>query len=335
MAYYGPPRDPTDVMGRRVVAYLIDFLLLAAIYAILFASTAHRYSGAPTNACQILRDRGQGGACVQMGSTVWQLRGGGAGVTYGFGLLAGFLDLVVLQSITGASIGKLIMGLRVVGSAGDHAAFWRILVRWIFLPIDLVCLVLGLIIASVTHPHRRIGDMVAGTFVIGSDDAGRPINAAAPVQQPAYAGAQWNAPTAGQPSWGATPPAAAWGTQPAPPQWGTPPPPPPPPPAAQPQPQWGAPPAAVPPPPPPAPQPQQWTAQPPPAPPGWQTPPPAAAPPPPPPPPAPAPPSWNAPPPAAPPPPPAAPTPPPAPEPSTQGESWWDKALGGEDEEEQ
>ena len=38
-------------------------------------------------------------------------------------------------------------------------------------------MVLGLIVAIVTKPHRRVGDFVAGTYVIGKADVGKPIDA--------------------------------------------------------------------------------------------------------------------------------------------------------------
>jgi hypothetical protein len=204
---------------------------------------------------------------------------------------------VVLQGITGASVGKMILGLRVVNGQGGVCGIGRAFVRWIFLLIDSICLVVGLIIASVTHPHRRVGDMVGGTYVVGLASVGQPMPGTAPQQQYQYAYGQPGAPDWTPPGT-AVPPAAGWGATP-PPVWGAPPPdaqPPPPawgapPPAAQP-PAWGAPAEPTPTPPPPAP--------------------PAAAPP-------------------EPVPPTAAP-PAPAPPPAAEGESWWNKAFGDDDE---
>jgi hypothetical protein len=270
-----------------------------------------------------------------VGSRVYTWKGGGAAVAYGLSVLAGVANLVVLQGITGASLGKLIMGLRVVDSQGAPCGMGRAFVRWILLIVDTICGVLGLIVAGLTHPHRRIGDMIGGTYVVGQENEGRPLVAAVypPANQYAY--------PQGAPEWappGAQPPAPGWGTAP-PPAWGTPP-------AEQP-PVWGAPPPSAPP--------ATWGAPPPSAPPaetqaGWAAPT-APAPAqsgwaaPTPPPPAPTPPT---PPPPAPPtePPPAPPTepPPPAPAQETQekqasppsppadGESWWNTALGGDDE---
>ncbi len=328
MAYgMQPQRDPTAVMGRRIVAYIIDALLIGGtLVAALLVIKHQTFKGAPVDACRTLREGGFNGQCVQFGSRVYTWRGGAMAAGYGISALVGLLDLVVLQGVTGASVGKHILGLRVVNAQGQPCGLGRAFVRWLLLIVDASCFIVGLLVALLTHPHRRIGDMAAGTYVVALADVGRPF-------QGAPAAYQYGYPPSGPPGWAppgvAQPPAAPWGTPP-PSAWGAPPPPP----AAP----WGAPPPATPP---------TWGATPPPesAPPGWGTPPtpptgpapdpgtqpwaaPAPAPTPPPPAPAPTPP-----PPAAPSPPAPAPAPAaePEPTPAAEGESWWSKAFS-EDE---
>ncbi|MDQ1384177.1 MAG: hypothetical protein QOG65_1556 [Actinomycetota bacterium] len=322
MAYGMPLQgDPTNVMGRRIVAYVIDFLLLAGIGIAVFAVTKDQvYTSAPAHACESLRAGGLSGSCVQIGSRVYVWKGSGIALGYGIGALANILDLVVLQAVVGASIGKLIMGLRVVDAQGRKAGFGSVLLRWILLIfVDNLCFVVGLLTASLTHPHRRVGDMAAGTYVVALADVGRPVlGPAAADQYGAYGQpgpAGWVPPGGapqGAPGWGA-PPAAPYGGPPSPPGgWSAPPPP---------QPTWGAPPPTSPP--------------------GWGAPPTAES----------APPTWGSPLPSSPeqtpgwaeptPPPPSttpAPPPPaddpPGPEPDApvDGESWWNKALNKDDE---
>ena len=318
MAYgMQPPGDPTAVMGRRIVAYIVDSLLISGIFIVVMALTKNNaYTRAPSGACQILRDRGFSGQCLQFGSCVYTWKSGGAAAGYGSSALASFLDLVVLQGITGASIGKLIMRLRVVNAQGKPCGVGRAFVRWLLLIVDAACFIVGLLVALLTQPHRRIGDMAAGTYVVALASAGRPLPGAPQSYQAAYQGApsypgapypgappyQSPYPQTGAPGW--APPGAA---PPPPPTWGTPPPPPP---------TWG-----TPPPPPPA----EWGA-PPPAPPAAE----------------PASPAWNAPP-TPPPAPPAtepapadpAPTDRPAPAPPAAGESWWSKAFDEDAESEE
>jgi len=344
--------DPTNVMGKRIVAYIFDAVLVGGVtIAFLALTKSHSYTGAPSNACNNIPDSNFSGQCVQLGSRVYTWDGSGLTLGYGIGILVGLLNGVVLTGITGASIGKMVMGLRVVNAQGEKCGIGRAFVRWLLLIVDaFFCFLVGLLTASLTHPHKRVGDMAAGTFVVGVASMGTPIPqnvgmvyTGYPPAPPGAYGAQ-----PGAPAWGADPNAGQWGAPPppaAPGQWGAPPAAPPPP--AQ---QWGAPPPPAAPPPPPG----QWGAPPPVVPVSTQAPPPPAAPgqpaswgappsaPPPPAPAAPAPPSWGARPADAPTPPPqpAPPQPPaPAPAPPQQpappepgGESWWDKAVTEDNE---
>ncbi len=302
MAYgMQPPGDPTAVMGRRIVAYIVDSLLISGVFIAVMALTKNNaYTHAPSGACQILRDRGFSGQCLQYGSRVYTWKNGGAAAGYGTSALVSFLDLVVLQGITGASIGKMIVRLRVVNAQGEPCGVGRAFVRWLLLVVDGACFVVGLLVALLTQPHRRIGDMAAGTYVVALAAAGRPLPGAPP-SAASYQGAppyQYAYPQPGAPGW--APPGAA---PPPPPAWGAPPQPPPP--------TWGAP--------PPTDAPPQW-GSPPPAPPAWNAPP--------------------SPPPTPPAPEPAQEDPSsqadrPAPaSPPAAGETWWNKAFDEDDESE-
>ncbi len=323
MAYgMQPPGDPTAVMGRRIVAYIVDSLLISGIFIAVMALTKdNAYTHAPSGACQILRDRGFSGQCLQFGSRVYTWKNGGAAAGYGSSALVSFLDLVVLQGITGASVGKLIVRLRVVNAQGEPCGVGRAFVRWLLLVVDAACFIVGLLVALLTRPHRRVGDMAAGTYVVALAYAGRPIPGAPPSSYQAaasYQGAppyQYAYPQPGAPGWappgGAPPPPPGWGTTP-PPAWDAPPPPQ--------TPAWGAPP----------PPPPTWGAPPPTAaPPEWGAPPsapPAAEP---------APPAWNAPTPPPPAPEPSQADPPPPASPPAAGETWWGKAFEEDDESEE
>ena len=92
-------------------------------------------------------------------------------------MLAGFLDLVVLQAFTGASVGKHCLGLRVVDENGEGPSFLRTLARWLLLIVDSGCFLVGLIAVNTTRLHRRVGDLVCRTRTWSDRaDAGRPID---------------------------------------------------------------------------------------------------------------------------------------------------------------
>jgi uncharacterized RDD family membrane protein YckC len=307
MAYL-PQRDLTEVIGRRISAFVVDTLLVSGVSVALFAVLkTNSYTGAPSDACQQLRDLGISDPCVQLGSHVYTWTGGRFALAIALAVLVSLVNHVLLQGMTGASVGKMMLGLRVVDAGGRVCGVGRAIVRWLFLIVDqFFCFLVGLIIVLVTHPHRRVGDMVAGTYVVSTADAGRPVVPLAAMPPYAYAGqGGWTPPAPGTPTWGAPPPPATWGAPPPPvqPTWGT--------------------------------QPRAWGTEPPPTAPYQPSPP--ASPPPPETTPSPgsAPPSWG-----TPPPPPATPAPPvpsapggpeAAPEdPERRAESWWDKALGDE-----
>jgi uncharacterized RDD family membrane protein YckC len=327
---YAPPRDPTNVVGRRVVAYVLDVILLSAIVvAILAATKSNSFTGAPDDACKIVEAAPDySGSCVQLGSRVYTWDDSGVSVAVLVGLGAWVANLVVLQGITGASIGKMITGLRTVNEQGEVCGIGKALVRSLVLIVDsLFCGLVGLITVLSTQPHKRVGDMVAKTFVVAAADSGTPIGAAP--RPPSYAYA------AGSPGWGAPPasPQPGWGAPESAPPPGS----------AAPASHWApSQPVAEPEPEPPTPAPPPASAQPPgPAAPSWAQPPPAKAPPPPPP----EPPSWAQPSPQQPPPSAAPPSwgtePPPVPAPETptpaeeaeeeeppQAEDWWNRPGG-------
>jgi uncharacterized RDD family membrane protein YckC len=174
-----PPRDPTAVLGRRIAAYLIDVALVAVIGAALVVTAYTRYFGAPAGTCPGFIATAGGYWCLKVGGHLYVLSQSGRLRVEALTMLAGFLDLVVLQAFTGASVGKHCLGLRVVDENGQGPSFLRTLARWLLLIVDSGCFLVGLITAITTHPHRRVGDLVCGTYVVGQASVGRRINVVA------------------------------------------------------------------------------------------------------------------------------------------------------------
>jgi uncharacterized RDD family membrane protein YckC len=218
-----PTYDPTNVMGRRIVAYLIDWVIPVVLGIVLFVTLAESLDKSGTifegvDMCSSVRDAGDATLCFETDDSVFAVDGGETALVFGVPILVSLLNYVLLQGITGASVGKLIMGLRVVTGDGSKAGFGRQVVRWLLLlVVDSQCLVIGLIVASLTHPHRRVGDMVAGTYVVGKQDAGRPVVPQVAVPPGGYAPQPYSAPyqaavPAAPPPSGFGAPAAAPGT---------------------------------------------------------------------------------------------------------------------------
>lgn len=337
MAYVsGAQRDPTAVVGRRIVAYVVDGLLgLLALVVVLSLVKHDTFRNAPADACSILRARAADSSvlCVRVAGRAWLWKRSDFLVAAYAAAAIGILDLVVLQALTGASVGKHALGLRVVNEQGEPAGFGRTIVRGLLLVVDGGIFLIGLIAMLSTRFHRRLGDLAAGTYVVGKAGAGNPVGIA-PMAVP-YGGPVFAPPAPGPMAVpgpvlaeAAAPMAPGWGVAatPAPPPavgslWSNPPN------TPRPSPTPAPPPAAPAPAPPSSPMPAPSVpAPPPPAP--W-APPPAPAPA------APPPGQWtpSSAPPPSPPPPQQSPGPPPAPptpERKLEPESWWDTAIPAE-----
>jgi uncharacterized RDD family membrane protein YckC len=221
---YGPPTtlDPTNVMGRRITAWFIDAFIPLVIALVVgwsvFVGAATKTSGVPAGYCTQVHFQSQGVSCVQLGNDVYVATSGQARHAFAVGgliYLIGAVNLFVLQGLTGAAIGKHMLGLRVVRADGNIAGFGWNALRTLLLVVDqFFCALPGIITASVTHPHRRIGDFAAGTFVVAKQSVGTPIAAAV-----GYSGypPPWT-PPGGAPGWG-PPPAGVPGPYGAP-TWG-------------------------------------------------------------------------------------------------------------------
>ena len=175
--------DPTAVFGRRVVATLIDaalilipaFMLVTASFEYLDVSTLDR---SPAQFCDdYIADGGFCANFADVDDRVYFTQGTGAAgpAVYWGGTI---LLLVVIQGLTGWTVGKLVMGIRTVQEDGRPPGLVKAFVRWILWIVDgfpYVLPLLGFIVGLTTQGHRRVGDMAAKTFVVRRSAAGAPI----------------------------------------------------------------------------------------------------------------------------------------------------------------
>ena len=74
-----------------------------------------------------------------------------------------FFELVM----NGQSIGKKIMGIKVIGEDGGRPALHQYLIRWLTRPFDFFFFgLVGLLTVVLSKKNQRLGDMAAGTLVI-------------------------------------------------------------------------------------------------------------------------------------------------------------------------
>ncbi|MBX3287162.1 MAG: RDD family protein [Actinobacteria bacterium] len=229
MTYAMPVADPTAVMGRRIGAYVLDAVigaaLLVAVLVPLFSSkldtTTFSSDTAASDYCSQVNDdtfsefessgrttRNElppdSSFCANIGNKAYVIRGEEAnslvGQMYLWSFISGSLNTIVLQGLTGATVGKFLFGLRTVKEDGSAAGFGKVILRQLVGVVDgFCCGVVGLAVAFNSSGHRRIGDMAASTYVVDKAAMG------APIQVPG------STPTAYAPAaaWGQTP--TAWG----------------------------------------------------------------------------------------------------------------------------
>lgn len=188
--------EPTRVVGRRVAAFLIDGLLLWGVSIALFIATADQVPVETiTDSASTLN--------LEVNGDRWLLEGSSATL---FGVLVGAAWLIylgVVPGLTGWTPGKLLVGVRVVGTDGGRVGAARGVVRslgWIVdgFPYFLPGLT-GFIVAQSTRRHQRVGDQVATSFVVRSGTVPeadeRPLPASA---APSSAAAGWYADPRGE-----------------------------------------------------------------------------------------------------------------------------------------
>ena len=113
-------------------------------------------------------------AVLEVNDTVYEANGG---AFFGLSLLFTFLYFAVVEGLFGGSLGKQMTGARVVTADGTRIGVPRSIVRWLLFAVDgpLSLFLCGIITSAVSSGHRRLGDMAATTYVVGRDDAGRPV----------------------------------------------------------------------------------------------------------------------------------------------------------------
>lgn len=134
--------------GERVLAYLIDAVVIYAyylvVYSVLFSVTGLEHYLA--------------------GKDYWT-----QSAVYGLaGLPILFYALLFESLMEGQTIGKKLMKIKVIKIDGYQAGFGDYLIRWIFRIAEVTGFmgIIGLIAMIVNKDDRRLGDLAAGTAVI-------------------------------------------------------------------------------------------------------------------------------------------------------------------------
>jgi uncharacterized RDD family membrane protein YckC len=174
--------DPTAILGRRYGAFVIDAVISLIVFGALFFATASthtraemlRVPGCHLSANDSAQVECDNRAVVTVDDTVYEAEGG----PYFLACIAFTLVyFALMEALAGATLGKLMTGLRVVTPEGAKCGLGRALLRWLVFAVDgpLSLFLCGILTSAMSPGHRRLGDMAATTYVVGKADAGRPV----------------------------------------------------------------------------------------------------------------------------------------------------------------
>jgi uncharacterized RDD family membrane protein YckC len=170
------------VADRRVVAAILDGILVVLIalfswLAFVMATYDTVEATATTPDCATLR--GTVRDCEEIDGTLYISDATSSLVVQWLTWVVPIVAVhIVLQTQTGATVGKHVCGLRTVGEDGRTPSLGQTFVRTALAAVDLVpyCFpAVGFWLVLTTKRHQRVGDMAARTFVVARAAAGRPI----------------------------------------------------------------------------------------------------------------------------------------------------------------
>jgi uncharacterized RDD family membrane protein YckC len=177
--------SPTKVIGRRIGAFLIDWLILQVVNFALFFALAE--SDTEVGAKVLTGDYDADATAygnITIGDTEYSLVDGRFVLWLAIVLLLAWLYHGVLQGLTGWTPGKRLVGIRTVREdTGREPGVGRATVRWVLWIVDslpwLIPYIVGLVTAAATSKNQRVGDMVAKTLVVRQEAMGQPIQVGA------------------------------------------------------------------------------------------------------------------------------------------------------------
>lgn len=160
-------RDPTAVFLRRLGGWVIDagivfvFLVLAEIYMVDHGTPV--LLGDPQ--CDV-----SGYSCIGTADERYLVTDAEAttyNIVFGSAFVLLVLDFIVLQGLTGATVGKYACGIRLINKKERRPGLLRCTARLCFFWIDFFCWgLVGILAYNQSTNHRRVADMIAGTMVV-------------------------------------------------------------------------------------------------------------------------------------------------------------------------
>jgi len=175
--------DPTAVLDKRAAAFGVDavFVGIATLFLTVIALQAEtRDFGTIADAENYCAELNSTLQCTpfDQGVILWDMNGLWIALAWHLGM---WLTMGFCEALTGASLGKHLFGLRVVHADGSRVRPFPAILRYVLGVVDSfpwgAPMLLGLFVAANSPGHQRLGDRVAGTFVVRKEAAGYPLPA--------------------------------------------------------------------------------------------------------------------------------------------------------------
>jgi uncharacterized RDD family membrane protein YckC len=148
-------------VGRRAVAIIVDTIILGIVAALIIMAT------------------GDVESTSEPGTVSFEARGGGLSTM--LVVLMSFGYFMILEKIAGATLGKKLVGIRVVMQDGAPLTWGASVIRNLLRIVDgfFFYLVAAILVWN-SKTRQRLGDMAANTYVIDAKSVGAATSAPAP-----------------------------------------------------------------------------------------------------------------------------------------------------------
>lgn len=174
--------NPTDVAGRRILAAILDgtVVVLVAVFSWLaFVMATYDAVEATDTTPDCAALHGTVRYCEEIDGTLYVSDAASSLVVRWLAWLVPIVAIhVVMQTQTGATVGKHVCGLRTVHEDGRPPSLPRTFVRTALAAVDLFpyCFpAVGFLLVLTNRRHQRVGDLAARTFVVARAAAGQPV----------------------------------------------------------------------------------------------------------------------------------------------------------------
>ncbi len=148
----GDPGCPVATLGDRCIAIVLDAVVLSALFAVVDMWAFLRWS-VPASAA-------------------WNITAASVLISVTLDIVIFFAYLWLLEAGFGATLGKAMVGIRILGD-NERSALATSAIRNLLRIVDgLGFYLVGFLVASCSRMRQRIGDLCAGTVVVAPEVKG-------------------------------------------------------------------------------------------------------------------------------------------------------------------